>query len=328
MSSQELLGAEVSQLDTVSQVWKSVLYAPLEDFLARPRKDFRGELVHIGFSLCLQNEKTIEQAMALPVLSEILEWIHSGSLIIDDIQDNSLERRGSPAVHRLYGVPIALNVGNWMYFKALEKIHQVQLPSETRLRILECTHNVMAKAHQGQALDLGANLLEIPQQEVAQVVDSSHLLKSGALVSLALQLGALVANATDQLEPLDHLGAELGASLQRFDDIGNVRFGRVDAKDLEDLKLRRPSWIWRFLSEECSSAEWNEFKEAVRCLPDENRLQRFFEKNNFKHKAHLRALVLHQDVQKKFKRSFASSNNSEALDRLMLLTEKIAHAYK
>src|SRR5512142_2931568 len=46
----------------------------------------------------------------------IVEGLHLGSLIIDDIEDESSTRRGGPTLHRQIGVPNALNAGNWLYF--------------------------------------------------------------------------------------------------------------------------------------------------------------------------------------------------------------------
>ncbi|MGE5085071.1 MAG: polyprenyl synthetase family protein [Bacillota bacterium] len=317
----------MNQVDAVSRVWNDSLYAPVEGFLSRPRKDFRSELVRVGFALHKTSAMTVEESLALSGLCDVLEWIHSGSLIIDDIQDNSVERRGAPTVHRMYGMPKALNAGNWMYFKALESIHRLPLSAPLQLRLLQSAHIVMAKAHQGQALDLGADLLSVPKAEVSQVVEASHLMKSGALVALAMQFGALVADENVDLEQLDHLGAELGASLQRFDDLGNIRFGADDPKALEDLKLRRPSWLWAVIAENASDVEWNQFKSAVAMLPQESLLQEFLEHTNYKNKAKLKALALHKNLTNEFKTYYSKVSNAEALEGLLILTEKIAHAY-
>ena len=55
-------------------------------------------------------------AIRRPPWPRMFEIIHAGSMIVDDIEDDSSERRGAPAVHRLHGLPLALNAGNWMYF--------------------------------------------------------------------------------------------------------------------------------------------------------------------------------------------------------------------
>ncbi|UYL07848.1 polyprenyl synthetase family protein [Bdellovibrio sp. SKB1291214] len=317
----------LDKLDAVSQVWKDSLFGPVEEFLARPRKDFRSDLVRIGFGLHQREPATMEQSMSLNIICDVLEWIHSGSLIIDDIQDDSVQRRGSATIHRLYGMPKALNAGNWMYFKALESIHRLPITMECQLRLLQCAHNVMAKAHQGQALDLGVDLMTANKDDIPHLVESSHLMKSGALVALALQLGALIANPSVDLSRLDHLGAELGASLQRFDDLGNLRFQSEDPKSLEDFKLRRPSWLWSIVAESSDELIWQKFKMAVTALPDESALFNFFEETNFKSKALLKALDLHSRLTLDFEKYETDRFNPSALKELLKLTEKISHAY-
>ena len=54
------------------------------------------------------------------LMVEAVEMLHAGSLVIDDFEDDSLTRRGQPALHRVIGPARAVNAGNWMYFRALE----------------------------------------------------------------------------------------------------------------------------------------------------------------------------------------------------------------
>lgn len=49
-------------------------------------------------------------------IATIIELIHNGSLIVDDIEDGSDLRRGKPCVHKIYGEDIAINAGNAIYF--------------------------------------------------------------------------------------------------------------------------------------------------------------------------------------------------------------------
>lgn len=47
------------------------------------------------------------------------EILHNGSLIVDDIEDSSDTRRKKPCIHKIYGVDVAINTGNFMYFSPL-----------------------------------------------------------------------------------------------------------------------------------------------------------------------------------------------------------------
>lgn len=314
---------------TPDSLWNSSLWEPAREFLSRPRKDIRAELVRLGFALYSPAlNQTQEQKISLDILAQSLEWIHAGSLIIDDIEDDSLERRGGATLHRLYGVPKALNLGNWMYFEALEQFHQVPLTGVVRLRLLECAHAVMRRAHLGQALDLGASMTLLSRNEIPTIVRKSHELKSGALVALALQVGALVADAEADLMLLDRLGTALGASLQRFDDLGNLKLHSADVKALEDLRLARPSWVWKFLALHASTTEFRDFVEAVLELPDQQKLVDYLVETGLKQRAFAEALRLHADVERDFQTAFCGPEYLEVLNQLKKVTERIAHAYK
>ncbi len=92
-----------------------------------------------------------EMPQALPLIVEI---IHGGSLVIDDVEDDSSLRRGGACLHRLYGVPIAINVGNWMYFWALDLVGGLGLAEERAGALQRALTQGMFRCHFGQALDL------------------------------------------------------------------------------------------------------------------------------------------------------------------------------
>ncbi len=83
------------------------------------------------------------------------ELIHSGSLIIDDIQDQSLLRRGQPTLHQLYGTDVAINAGNTLYFlPSVELVHHKYLNDKQKLRIHEIMMNTFVQSHFGQSMDI------------------------------------------------------------------------------------------------------------------------------------------------------------------------------
>lgn len=303
------------------------LSGPVEEFLARPKKDFRGDLVRIGFALYSQNQNLSHLNQAVKDLGQMLEWIHAGSLIVDDIQDDSLERRGEQSLHRLYGMPCALNAANWMYFEALKMVHVLPVSDSTKIKILYLTHHTMAQAHQGQAFDLMAHMSTVPRENIFELGMKSHELKSGVLVGLALQVGALLADEEADVKTLGQMGSAIGTSLQRFDDLGNLKLGSQSTKALEDLRLGRASWVWMFLSRHGSPEDFSEFKEAVALLPDEGPLKLFLEKTNLKNLALSEAQRLHQEILHYFNKPFPGKQSIEALNQLKNILEKVANAY-
>ena len=57
----------------------------------------------------------------LIVIGDLIEMLHNASLLIDDIQDSSKLRRGSPVAHSIYGTPLTINAANYVYFLAMQK---------------------------------------------------------------------------------------------------------------------------------------------------------------------------------------------------------------
>ena len=134
------------------RMWDQALNDPVKQFLSRSGKGIRPELVNELFRL---SGGTGDAPRAI---SEAIELLHAGSLIIDDIEDDSIERRGKPTLHREIGIPLALNAGNWMYFQAIDKLATSPFRSRTRHRILARTTRTIRRCHEGQALDLSARV--------------------------------------------------------------------------------------------------------------------------------------------------------------------------
>jgi geranylgeranyl pyrophosphate synthase len=248
------------------ELWNRALGDPARDILARPGRRFRARLAELAFRLC---DGRGEPPSALAAM---LEVIHAGSLVIDDIEDGSRTRRGEPAVHVRYGVPLALNTGNWMYFSALGLVDALEpaLPL-ARERLYAVVVDVMTRCHLGQALDLGTDVARLPRAAVYRTVATSTSLKTGALMELAARLGAIAAGAPpDREEALARFGRRLGLGLQMLDDFGNLT-ARAEAgsdKALEDLRNGTPTWPWAFASRDLDEATFTELQEAARALRD------------------------------------------------------------
>ena len=267
---------------SMTQVIDEKLWKPLEDFLSQPGKNVRPRLVEIGFLLSTDESVKLDDVTteALLKASEIVESVHAGALIIDDIQDGSLIRRNQECMHIKYGVPLALNAGNWLYFWAMDRIKALGLAPEIRLALMEDCVQLLLEAHYGQAIDIGATLDQLPQEEVARVCRSSMELKTSTLMALALRLGAAVAGKKSLEPKLMELGKQLGFVLQVYDDVGNFLQKPTSAptKRWEDLKLKRPSWVWMQIARVASPKEFESFIKALNLLPDESEVFTFSEK--------------------------------------------------
>lgn len=267
------LGPRVSE--KAEAVLDRVLAEPVRSILSRPSKKIRSRLVNLGYELARANTPGSQDlapntlAQVTEVLATVMEEVHAGSLVIDDIQDGSLERRGAPTVHRLFGLPLALNAGNFLYFRPLERIRALGdvLPADVVLGMSQEYDRALLRAHCGQAVDLGVSMLETVQGDCKELALASLELKTGALMGLALSLGAWIARPSPEvLASVRDYGERFGVSLQMFDDAGNLSSSFNIRKKQEDLLLGRPSWVWATAAEVLSAADFEKFRTLVRNL--------------------------------------------------------------
>ncbi len=250
---------ELARDQVPARVWEQALLGPAREFLERPGKQFRARLVGISWRLA-GAARPLPASLALAV-----EVLHAGSLIVDDVQDGSLLRRGGPALHHLVGLPVALNTANWMYFWAARLVARAGLPPALELAITHDTQLTLLRCHHGQALDLSAHVGALRRGEVPGVVAATTQLKTGALLALAARIGARAAGApADAVDTLGRFGGELGAGLQMLDDLGSLANPERLEKGDEDLRQGRPTWPWAWLAERSDDATWTQLVAAQR----------------------------------------------------------------
>lgn len=231
------LGAAAA--DVPAALWERALYEPLRDFLARPGKRFRARLVEACYRIAGGS------GSPAPLVLQIVEMLHAGSLIVDDIEDGSETRRGEPSLHARYGLPLALNAGNWLYFWPQVLLQRLGLSPQAELLARRAISTTLFAAHHGQALDLAVKVHELAPSEIARVVQATSELKTGRLMALAAELGAMVAGASPGTRrALRAFGVELGCVLQALDDTSGLCSPRLRAKGIEDVSLGKATWVW------------------------------------------------------------------------------------
>lgn len=140
-----------------------------------PGKEVRSKLI------CAFDAWLNVPADSLKVITKVVGMLHTASLLIDDVQDSSLLRRGIPVAHQIYGVAQTINSGNYVYFKALHELSQIQNP-----KLLPIFTEELLNLHRGQGLELfwRDNLKCPTEHEYIQMVNN----KTGGLLRLALRL--------------------------------------------------------------------------------------------------------------------------------------------
>jgi|GEM_PF-394887 len=244
--------------------WERAVTEIARDILSRPSHQFRARMCALAWRLA---DGEGEVPAVLPFMVEV---IHSGSLIVDDIEDGSRERRGGPCLHLLHGTPLALNAGTWMYFWAIDLVQKVPVEAAVQESLRRAVVETMYGCHLGQSLDLSVRVGALPRSAVYRTVASTTALKTGALMELAARLGALAAGAdASRVEALARFGRRLGMGLQMLDDFGNLNAPHADdasGKSLEDLRNGRPTWPWALAAEELDEPEFARLQASARGL--------------------------------------------------------------
>ncbi len=145
-------------------------------------------------------------------LSAAVEFIHTATLLHDDVVDSSQLRRGKVAAHLIWGAPSSVLVGDFLFARAFE------LMVETgNLRALDILSKASAVITQGEVLQLmKAFDLNLSQDDYIEIISA----KTAALFSAASQSGAVAANAPeDKIQALYDYGLNLGLAFQIQDDV-------------------------------------------------------------------------------------------------------------
>lgn len=242
-------------------LWQDTLYGPLREFLRRPGKLLRARLVAHGWRLA---GGCGEAPQTLCLLPEIL---HSASLIVDDIQDGAVLRRGGPALHRVIGLGRALNAANWLYFWPYRLLDELRLPVARRRACADLITATLLDCHRGQALDLGVQVWTVAQDALPALVDEQSRLKTGRLTALCVGLGALAAGApARRVGGLQSFGERLGVVLQMLDDLTGVLLPARHEKAGEDLVTGRPTFAWALAAQRCSEFTYRALQQQARAV--------------------------------------------------------------
>lgn len=125
----------------------------------------------------------------LITIKQLVAYLHSASLIVDDIEDESETRRGFPAAHIKFGIAPSLNAANYVYFLAMEKLLILQSP-----KAVEAFTAEMLNLHRGQGRDIfwRTSSYIASEAEYIQMVQD----KTGGLFRLAIRVMTAVSTSS------------------------------------------------------------------------------------------------------------------------------------
>lgn len=197
------------------------------------------------------------RSTAPELIVEAVEMLHAGSLVIDDFEDDSLTRRGQPALHRVIGPARAVNAANWMYFRALELAAAALADPASSAALVGRFIAVARQCHEGQAIDLATRIDEVtPRQAVVTALAISRW-KTGRLASLAAWCGAHAAAGDPQtLRAVAAFGCRVGICLQMKNDLDELCELIAGSDRCDDLRNRRVTWPWAWAASELTAREF------------------------------------------------------------------------
>jgi len=171
-------------------------------------------------------------------LAATVEFIHTATLLHDDVVDESAQRRGRPTANLLWDNKSSVLVGDYLFARSF------QLMTETNnMRVLAILANASATIAEGEVLQLtAAQNLATDEGIYLQVVRG----KTAALFSAATQVGGVIATAPDaQVQALYDYGDALGIAFQIVDDLLDYQgdpnaTGKNIGDDFRERKLTLP----------------------------------------------------------------------------------------
>jgi octaprenyl-diphosphate synthase len=171
-------------------------------------------------------------------LAAIVEFIHTATLLHDDVVDESSLRRGRKTANALFGNAASILVGDFLYSRAFQMM--VAIRNMRVMQILADATNVIAEGEVLQLLNMHDP--DVSEERYLQVIRS----KTAKLFEAAAQLGALIAGANDeQIEAAAEYGRSIGTAFQLIDDVldysGNAaEIGKNVGDDLREGKPTLP----------------------------------------------------------------------------------------
>lgn len=194
-------------------------------------------------------------------LASVMEFIHTATLLHDDVVDNAVIRRGNTSANSLWGNEASVLIGDYMYAKSFSVMIE-----DGDIRILNLLSKATTRMAEGEVLQLvKANDIEATEEDYINIIT----MKSAVLFSASCQTGAILADVSkDEEKALSSFGINLGIAFQLIDDSldytsQNEGFGKAIGADLQEGKMTLP------LIQMLKKADGSERKEVIGLMEKE-----------------------------------------------------------
>lgn len=171
-------------------------------------------------------------------VAAIIEFIHTATLLHDDVVDASNLRRGRDTANAVWGNEAAVLVGDFLYSRAFEMMVDVK-----SLRVMDILARTTNRIAEGEVMQLlNVNDPELTEERYIEVIEA----KTARLFQAATQLGAVLADQTDDVRvAMAEYGNKLGTAFQIVDDVLDYKsdsdvMGKNVGDDLAEGKTTLP----------------------------------------------------------------------------------------
>jgi geranylgeranyl diphosphate synthase type II len=182
------------------------------------------------------------------MLALSVECFHKASLIHDDIEDNDDLRYGKETIHARYGIPVALNTGDYLIGEGYRLIAESSLSAD----MIREGIRIVSNGHRCLTIGQGAELISIRTREILSLKEMLELFenKTSAAFRVSLLLGATVGGATaETLEVLNQFSRFIGIGYQIKDDLSDYQGNKGD------IAVRKFSILLSILKEQLPLSE-------------------------------------------------------------------------
>ncbi|KPJ56587.1 hypothetical protein AMJ49_04535 [Parcubacteria bacterium DG_74_2] len=219
---------------------QKAIIEPIWDFLERGGKRWRPILFLLIVRAVGGDIEKLKDFVIIP------EIIHNGTIIIDDIEDQGELRRSRPCLHKIFGIDIAINAGNIMYFLPLLSLIKNKDKFEPKVlnKVYEVYIQEMINISFGQGTDIWwhkGKVKEIDEKEYLQMC----AFKTGCLARMSAKIAVTLSNGSDELaEKIGRVTEAIGVGFQIQDDILDIKlqgkerekFGKAFGNDIKEGK--------------------------------------------------------------------------------------------
>lgn len=223
-----------------TQAIQAGLADPVWDLLDRGGKRWRSVLFLLLIEAFGEDPEDFLSYACIP------EILHTGTIIVDDVEDDAQLRRGEPALHLVYGEDVALNAGNALYFIPLKLIEQntAGISPERQLEAYEMLTYELNRTHLGQGMDIDWHNRRRSEVSEAEYLEMCAC-KTGCLARIVGRLASIVTGQSAEVERAVATYTErMSIAFQIIDDVLDIEhslgeageFGKAVGNDIREGK--------------------------------------------------------------------------------------------